>query len=214
MKAEDRGPAELRQRLLADLKNVELRRKYLARRGPALARADSRFARRRILAVELMHGTAGLAMVGALGGTVGSLALAGSVRSSGAYAVAFQVGIGSVLVAGTVFAILGALGHVLFADVVGDFRAPSGEAGSSLGDRFADLAVEFSGGATWGIVCGMIIGVVVAALGPAFNAINAAPTAPTLAGATGGAVLGLALSLLAALFRRVRAPAMPPPISE
>jgi len=128
------------------------------------------------------------------------LMLGNVVCASGPFAVAFQAGIGSVVVAGTVFAVLGALGYVVFGDVVGDFRAEPGHGSPSAGDRFADVAVEFVGGATWGVVCGMLLGL---AAGAVCLILGIAP-GPTIAGTAGGALLGLVLAVLAGVFRSVR----------
>src|SRR5271165_3506420 len=112
----------LRERLLGEMRNIELRQKYLATRGSALVHADLCFTRRRLLAIEVLRGALGLAMLAALGSAVGEWLLAGTVNASGRFAGAMKVGVGCALVAALTFAILGALGHVVFGDLVGDFR--------------------------------------------------------------------------------------------
>lgn len=156
--------------------------------------------RRRKVLVELARGVIGLAALGCLGGTIGSLVLGSSVNESGQFAAAFQAGMGSLMVSGLFFAVLGAFGRVVFADVVGDWRKETGSSSHSREDRFAEIAIEFVGGAMWGIVCGLLIGVTAAVVG-AFLAIA---LGPVTSGAVGGAGLGLILASWAAVFRSIR----------
>jgi hypothetical protein len=161
---------------------------------PAQRSATERSVRRRRLPVELARGTIGMASIGALGGALGSLLLSRCVSTSGPFAAAFQAGIGSLIVAGTLFAWLGARGRVVFADLVGDWQRETPAAPPTLEDRFGALAVEFVGGAMWGIVCGILVGVLAGAVGY-YLGISLGPTA---AGTMGGGFLGMSLALLAA----------------
>ncbi len=186
------------QRSLTDPKTSGRSRTHLA--GHLRVPALNRLVRRRILAVELARGTLGMAGIGALGGALGNLLLAHTVRSSGPYAAAFQAAFGSFIIAGATFAILGALGHVVFGDLVGDFRTAAGRGDTSREDRIADAAVEFVGGATWGIVCGMLIGV----LGGTAGSLLGLPLGPVQSGTVGGALLGFVLEVLANVCRSIR----------
>ncbi|MBY0522725.1 MAG: hypothetical protein K2R98_04980 [Gemmataceae bacterium] len=181
----------LRERLLGEMSNVELRQRYLAIRGSVERTQDLGHARRRLRVLQIVRGVLGLALVGFTGSMVGEWMLGATVRASGGFAIAVKVGTGSALVAATVFAVLGALGHVVFADVIGDFHERR-----RMPFRWATLmevAIEFHGGAIWGAVCGLLIGAITGAVG--LQCLHADAV-------LGGAIAG---AILAALGIRLRA---------
>jgi hypothetical protein len=189
--------------ILGEMRNVELRQKYLATRGPALVRADLCFTRRRLVAIEVVRAAVGLALLAALGGIVGEWLLAGTVNASGRFAGAVKVGVGCAAVAAGMFAILGALGHVVFGDLVGDFR----ECRRKSTFRWAallEIPVEFAGGAIWGTVCGTLIGCL---MGLGCWLLDLTPVEPgelIAVGAAHAALLGAVLTVLGLLVRRLR----------
>jgi len=195
--------ASLRERLLGEMSNIELRQKYLATRGPCLVRADLRFTRRRLVAIEVVRGALGLAALAVLGAAVGEWLLASTVNASGRFAGAVKVGVGCAGVAALTFAILGALGHVVFADLVGDFRERRRKSGFRW-SALVEIPVEFAGGAIWGSVCGALIG---SATGVGCWLLDLAPVGSgqiVVVGAAHAALLGATLSLLGLLMRRLR----------
>lgn len=195
------GPAVLRQRLLNDMHNVELRQKYLATRSPDLARADLCHARRRLLAIELAGRVAGLALVGAFGACAGFVLLAEVIPGIGPFAAAVKIGVGSAAVAGLAFALLGACGHVVFAEIVGDYRERRRRRVASFWPFLVDTSIEFVGGAAWGTVSGMLVGAAAGVAAFLLSLDGAALPSLIGAGTMGGSVLGLLLASLAIVAR-------------
>lgn len=196
-------PQSLRQRLLADMANSELRQKYLATRRPAWARADLAFARRRLLALEVAGRVLGLAALGGAGGLLGFVLCRETIPAVGPVATGFKAAVGAGLAAAVVFAVLGACGHVVFGEIVGDYRDRRRRKRGAWGPLLLDGVVEFIGGAVWGAVCGMACGGG-AALAQWTLALNgAAFLGMAAAGAGGGAALGLLLAGAALLIRHL-----------
>jgi hypothetical protein len=166
-----------------------LRQEQLVLRHPALAHAHPGS-----LLAGVCRGAAGLALIGTFGAAVGEWLLTDTVRSSARFAAAFKIGAGSAVVAGLSFAVLGALGQVVFGDLVGDFRERRIRRVSALA-ALAERAVEFVGGATWGTVCGALIGVLAAAGCWAFAEVPSGLAAQLITGAGSGALLGAVLVL-------------------
>jgi hypothetical protein len=202
----DKGPAHLRQRLLGDIFNVELRQKYVATRGPELERADLRLARRWVRAARLLGGSVGMAVLGALGSVIGAWLLASLSQPSGGFPAAAKVGVGSALLAGGVFGLLGALGHVVFAELIGDYSETEERRFPSSWASLVDGAVEFIGGAIWGIVCGAATGVVVGSASHLLGITIEGWPGLIISGAAGGGVLGLLLAALALILPRGAGP--------
>jgi hypothetical protein len=175
-----------------------LRQKQLVLRDPALVHVHPGS-----LLAGVFRGATGLALVGILGAAVGEWLLTDTVRSSARFAAAFKLGAGSVVVAGLSFAVLGALGHVVFADLVGDFRERRIRRVPAL-VALAERAVEFVGGATWGTVCGALVGVLAAAGYWAFAEVPSGLAAQLITGAGSGALLGAVLILSGRYARAVR----------
>jgi hypothetical protein len=191
-------PADLRQQLVADLRNVELRQKYLATRTPESAQADIRMATERLLTVRLVRGLIGLAAVGALGGVIAEMIRASSARETSA-ALPLLVAIGSSISGSISFAALAALGHVVFPELVGEDKKPrSGHGVGALVGHIAEQFAETACGAIWGAVCGLLIGVL--AWVPAVGLASLGALAAVIAGAVGGAMLALIFSIVIVSF--------------
>src|SRR5262249_51270008 len=84
---------DLREQLLADLHNRELRQKYLATRTPEWIKADGRLAHERLLIIRLVRGLIGLTVVGAIGGAIGDTMGAGTASGTGPRALPLLVAI-------------------------------------------------------------------------------------------------------------------------
>jgi hypothetical protein len=192
----ERSGLDLRQRLLGEMRNIELRQKYVATRTSEWAAADLRLAQERLLAVRMVRGVIGFALVGAAGGAIGDLILAKTAATRGAGALPLLVALGSAASGAVSFALLAAMGHVVVGEIVGEDK-PCGRGGygvwAIVGPIF-DVGGEVMCGAIWGTICGLLIGVLSwvadAALGP---------FATVTAGAMGGALLGAIFCVLIAV---------------
>jgi hypothetical protein len=187
-------PADLRQQLVADPHNVELRQKYLATRTPESAHADIRMATERLLMFRLVRGLLGLAAVGAAGGLTAEMIRASTARESTA-ALPLLVAIGSSISGCISFAVLAALGHVVLPELVGEDKRPrSGHGVGALVGFIVEQIAETACGAIWGAVCGLLIGVL--AWAPLLGLANPNSFAVVIAGAIGGAMLAVILSIV------------------
>jgi hypothetical protein len=187
-------PTDLRQQLVADLDNVELRQKYLATRTPESAQADIRMATERLLTVRLVRGLIGLAAVGALGGVIAEMIRASSARETSA-ALPLLVAIGSSISGSISFAALAALGQVVVPELVGEDKRPrQGHGVGALVGHIAEQLAETACGAIWGAVCGLLIGVF--AWAPVLGFAHLGSAALPLAGAVGGALLAIIFSIV------------------
>ena len=174
---------DLRQRLLHDSGNVELRQKYLATRPPAWIDADRRHAHGRLLLARLLRGTLGLTVVGAVGGEVG-------VQWLGtAAAVPVATAVGSILSSAASFALLGALGCVVLPEVVGEEKTRRQGRGTTVVlAQFLDSLAEAGCGGIWGALCVLAIGLLA---GVADGVLELQSHGPSALGAVGGMLLGV-----------------------
>jgi len=180
--------SDLRQRVLGDFGNVELRQKYLATRLPEWAAADLRHAHARLLLARLLRGTLGLTAVGAAGGLVGTLWL------GPAAAVPVAVAAGSILCGAASFALLGAAGCVVLGEVVGEERPRwQGRGAPAVLGRFIDSLSEAGCGAIWGAICGLAMGLL-AAGADALTGLQA--QGAILTGAGGGLLLAMIFGVI------------------
>lgn len=193
------GP-DLRERLLGQLRNLELRTKYLATRTPEWASADLRLAGARLLVARAIRGILGLALVGAVGGALGDLLLTPAAKASGGGAWPVVVGLGSVLSGALSFAVLGALGYVVLPEVVGEeWESRHGQGFAGVLDRVWEPLCDALCGGVWGALCGLCIGalswVADASVGlPPFGSLDR-----VIAGASGGVLLGSLFGVLLAV---------------
>jgi len=193
------GP-DLRERLLNQPRNLELRTKYLATRTPAWALADLRLAGERLLAARMVRGILGLAMLGAAGGALGDLLLMTSTQGSGGSAWPVVVGVGSALSGALSFAVLGALGCIVLPEVVGEeWETQHGQGFAGFLSRVREPLGDALCGAVWGALCGLFIGALSWPAGtllglPQFGAFDR-----VIAGASGGMLLGASFALVVAV---------------
>jgi hypothetical protein len=190
-------PADLRERLLGNLPNVELRQKYLATRTPRWTQADLRLANERLLAARVVRGLIGFAVVGAVGGAIGDMLFARTVPATTAVATPVLVGAGSVVSGAVSFGLLGAFGQVVVSEIVGEeWESAYGRGVPALFARFGERIMEILCGATWGAICGLLIGALAWAADAALGLPRVGALDRVLAGAVGGVLLGLVFSVL------------------
>jgi hypothetical protein len=181
---------DLRTRLLRAMSNIELRQKYLATRTPAWAGADLERAAGCLLAVRLLRGVVGLALVGAAGGAIGSLLLSSPANGKAGSALPVVVGIGSALSGALSFALLGALGFVVLAEVVGEEKPRRYGGGvSAILVQMTEIWAETACGAIWGAICGLFIGLIVWLLDVTLGLPHVGALDNILAGVLGGLLL-------------------------
>jgi hypothetical protein len=179
----------LRDRLLDQLNNVELRQKYLATRTPEWASLDRLRAWKGLLLARLTRGIAGFALLGAAGGGIADLVVGSSAAPGGTVMVA-AVGLGSAVACSISFALLAAAGCVVLPELVGESKESRTGRGvrAQLG-RVLDTLLEAGCGAMWGGICGLLIGVLAWVANGLVQVAGAAPLARIPAGAAGGAIL-------------------------
>jgi hypothetical protein len=175
--------------------------RYLDARPSALWAADVRHAHPRLVTVGCVSVTVGFALVGAAGafGVVSLLLRPG--KASGAGSMLAALGTGGMLCGAIAFAVLGALGHVVLAELVGERSAESSRP-SSRAAAIARVLVEAVGGALWGAVWGLFIGIISGVI-----EVFVLPNAELIvAGMLGGMIVGLTAALLRMVLARSRGP--------
>jgi hypothetical protein len=187
--------SDLRQRLLGEMSNVELRQKYLATRTPDWTTADLHMAEARLLLVRLLRGAVGFGLVGALGGVIGSL-LAGPNTSGPSRAFPLLIALGSAVSGGISFAVLASMGFVVLGEVVGEEKEHRfGRGVRAVLGEFVDRMAEIGCGLIWGAICGLCIGL----LAWLADALFDFPHRGILDSAGIGAIGGMMLAVLFAL---------------
>jgi hypothetical protein len=185
---------DLRQRLLGDLHNIELRQKYLATRTPEWTQADIGVATERLRIARLIRGFIGLAIVGGVGGAIGVALRSTTANGSSDETLPLLVALGSSISGSISFAALAALGCVVLPEIVGEdkLRRQGRGVGAFVG-HVAEQIAETACGAIWGAVCGLLIGVF--AWAPAIG-LAGFGSSSVIAGAIGGALLAVVFSLV------------------
>lgn len=200
-------PADLRERLLSDLRNVELRQKYLATRTAGWAALDLRSARERLVMARVIRGIIGLILVGMVGGWLGELLLPPRAAATGARALPIVVGVGSVLCGGAVFALLGSIGCVVLPEVVGEERVSShGSGAAAVFGQFMEAQMDATCGGVWGAVCGVFIGLLTLAVQLTIGLPQVGSVDAISAGAIGGGLLGIVFGTIVYLTDRRNGP--------
>jgi hypothetical protein len=186
--------ANIRQRLLGEMRNIELRQKYLGTRTSDWAAADLRMACERLLAARIVRGVMGLALVGATGAAIGDLIVAWTAKNPGAVAVPVLVGMGSMISGAISFALLAAMGYVVMGELVGEFKpCRSGRGVRAMFGQVVEVSTESACGAIWGAICGLAIGALacIADLMPRIGTLDL-----VIVGAVSGAMLGFIFAVL------------------
>lgn len=190
------GP-DLRERLLNQLGNIELRTKYLATRTPEWANTDLHLAHTRLMTVRMVKGIFGLALVGTAGGALGDLLLSAEVKQNGGGAWPVAVALGSALSGALSFAVLGALGIVVLPEVVGEeWESRHGSGLAGFFSRVQEPVVDGLFGGFWGGLCGLFIGGLTWGADITIGLPRFGMHDRVLAGATGGVLLGCIFGLL------------------
>jgi hypothetical protein len=193
------GP-DLRERLLSQPRNLELRTKYLATRTPDWALADLRLAGEGLLAARMVRGILGLALVGAAGGALGDWLLMNSPQGNGGGAWPVVVGVGSALSGALSFAVLGALGYIVLPEVVGEeWETQHGPGFAGFLSRVREPLGDALCGAAWGALCGLFIGALSWPPGTLLSLPRFGEFDRVLAGASGGVLLGASFALVLAV---------------